>query len=60
MEYQKCPICYGNGQVSGGFYTHAGDNPNWGANHTMEICRTCNGKGIIVKPDEDSIKKAKD
>ena len=37
MEYQKCPICYGNGQVSGGFYIRAGDNPNWGASHTMEI-----------------------
>ncbi|MDP2364013.1 MAG: hypothetical protein Q8M94_09620, partial [Ignavibacteria bacterium] len=51
MEYQKCPICNGNGQVSGGFYNRPGDSLYWATNHTMEICRTCEGKGIIVAPN---------
>lgn len=50
MEYQKCPICNGNGIVSGGFYDHPGDYPHWTADHTMETCRSCQGTGLIIKP----------
>ena len=50
MKYQKCPVCNGNGQVSGGFYSHAGDYGFWASAHIMEICRICNGKGIIIAP----------
>ena len=50
MEYQKCPVCNGNGQVSGGFYNHPGDYPFWTSNCTSELCRTCEGKGIIIAP----------
>ncbi len=50
MEYQKCPICNGNGQVSGGFYDHPGDCPYWVSDHTSEVCRSCNGCGLIIKP----------
>lgn len=50
MEYQKCPICNGNGQVRGDFYNHPGDYPYWTTDHTMETCKTCEGKGIIIKP----------
>jgi len=51
MEYQKCPICNGNGSVSGGFYNHPGDYPEWTSDHIMEVCQTCKGTGIITKPD---------
>jgi len=54
MEWQKCPICNGSGQVSGGFYNHAGDYPYWASDRTMEMCRTCNGQGMIVKPELES------
>ena len=50
MEYQKCPGCNGNGKVSGGFYNHPGDCEYWVADHVEEICRTCNGEGIIIAP----------
>ena len=48
MAYQKCPVCNGNGTVSGGFYDHPGDCPYWTTDHTTETCRTCQGRGIIV------------
>uniref|UniRef100_A0A6M3JN31 Putative chaperone n=1 Tax=viral metagenome TaxID=1070528 RepID=A0A6M3JN31_9ZZZZ len=48
MAYQKCPVCNGNGIVSGGFYSHPGDYPYWTTDHTTEQCRTCQGKGVIV------------
>jgi len=51
MEYQKCPICNGNGIVSGGFYNHPGDYHVWVTDKTTEICRTCNGYGLILKPE---------
>ena len=51
MEWQKCPICNGNGQVSGGFYGHAGDYPYWTSDRTIETCQACNGQGIIASPD---------
>ena len=48
MAYQKCPVCNGNGIVSGGFYDHPGDYPYWTTDHTAEQCRACQGQGIIV------------
>jgi len=55
MEYQKCPICNGNGKVSGGFYDHLGDYPYWTTDHTEEQCRTCKGEGIIIKPEQEIV-----
>jgi DnaJ-class molecular chaperone len=55
MEYQVCPVCNGNGKVSGGFYDHPGDYPYWTSDHTMEVCRTCQGRGIIIKPGLEPI-----
>ena len=49
-EYQTCPVCKGNGSVSGGFYDHPGDYSYWTSDHCMETCRSCNGKGVIVAP----------
>jgi len=48
MAYQKCPICNGVGNVSGGFYNRTGDCDTWVSNCVAEMCRTCQGKGIIV------------
>lgn len=49
-EYQKCPICDGTGQVSGGYFTRAGDAEQSSAATTMDVCRICGGKGIIARP----------
>lgn len=57
MEWQKCPICNGVGQVSGGFYNRAGDSYWWVSDQAVETCRTCEGKGIIIKPQ---MKEAKE
>jgi len=51
MEYQKCPICNGVGQVSGGFYNRAGDCNTWVSGHATEMCQQCNGTGLIIKPE---------
>jgi hypothetical protein len=53
MEYNvrviaihKCPVCGGNGLVPNGFYTNIS---GFGTTNsaTPEICRSCNGTGII-------------
>ena len=50
MEYQKCPICNGVGQVSGGFFDRAGDGETWTSDHATEICKVCQGTGLIIPP----------
>ena len=61
MAYQKCPVCNGAGIVSGGFFDHAGDMPTWVSDHTTEMCRTCQGRGLIVDEiktwQESAVKK---
>ena len=52
-EYQKCPVCNGNGLVSGGFYNHPGDCGSWTSSDSAETCRTCGGQGIIVAPEPE-------
>ena len=42
----RCPICGGNGLVSGSFYTALLGCGGTSANIT-EQCRSCNGVGII-------------
>ena len=45
---QKCPICLGCGNVPGGFYTvTVGHIEGWTSASTSEMCRACNGKGVI-------------
>jgi len=56
MEYQKCPICNGVGRVSGGFYNRAGDCDTWVSSETTEICRQCNGTGMVIKPEYSDYK----
>lgn len=59
-EYQKCPVCEGRGEVPMGFYNLCfGYIPN-GTCITPEICRTCQGKGIIVKPGQEVLYYPKD
>ena len=56
MKPYKCPVCDGHGIVPGGFYlsTNQYSVSNYtSSNYTSEICRACNGKGIIWGDDED-------
>ena len=54
MHVEKCPVCNGVGQVSGGFYNRGGDCEFWMAFATSpEQCRSCGGKGYLVVPDEE-------
>ncbi len=46
MEYQKCPVCEGRGTLPCGFYAPAMAT----SSVSPEICKTCNGQGIIIKP----------
>ena len=42
----RCPVCGGNGLVSGGFYTQT--SGVWSAATVrFEICKSCNGTGVI-------------
>ncbi|KKM77493.1 hypothetical protein LCGC14_1369420 [marine sediment metagenome] len=59
MEYQKCPVCNGAGQVSGGFFNRAGDGDSWISADSLEKCRVCNGKGIIIKPEMEPAEESK-
>lgn len=53
MKYwQMCPVCNGVGQVSGGYYLRAGDCNHSVSDRAMEMCQTCQGKGIIETPDD--------
>ena len=57
MIVAKCPVCLGNGLVPNGFYsttmqengcliwTSSGVNP--------ETCRSCEGRGWVVVPEEE-------
>lgn len=52
-EYQACPVCLGRGIVPHGFYI---PSPAFGATSTApEQCRTCRGRTIIQRPDDDRI-----
>jgi DnaJ-class molecular chaperone len=44
-----CPVCGGNGMVSGGFYDKAGVE-QWSSITASEPCRTCKGTGTIYIP----------
>ncbi len=50
--WQKCPICNGNGKVSGGFYNHPGDYLFSVTGQSSEVCRQCKGTGMIETPEE--------
>ncbi len=60
MKYwQKCPICNGVGQVSGGYFLRAGDCDHWVSDRAMEMCQICGGKGIIEAPEQEVIEESK-
>ena len=46
VGWQRCPVCRGKGIVQRGFYLPPGFPlvPN---GLTVEVCRSCNGEGII-------------
>ncbi len=54
MKMQKCPVCNGVGQVSGGYFSRAGDCNTWMSSSTLDQCQVCKGKGII--PEEGEMK----
>lgn len=53
--WQKCPVCRGVGQVSGGYFTRAGNCDQWAAGNAYEPCRICGGSGIIPTPTIEEI-----
>jgi len=53
MAIQKCPICEGHGSVAGGFYMTVAGQETWVSNKSMEICRTCGGKGTVETKDKE-------
>ena len=45
-KVQRCPICYGKGIVSAGFYSTPGFQ--WSTTSASpEKCRSCNGMGVV-------------
>ena len=50
MSVNRCPICVGCGNVPGGFYNAiVGHIDGWTSANSSEMCRACNGKGIIYE-----------
>jgi len=44
-----CPVCGGNGLVPNGFYNQC--SGQWlTTSTTPEMCRSCNGTGVVWKP----------
>ena len=54
--WQKCPVCNGVGQVSCGYFARAGDCETWAATDTIEVCKVCQGFGIIQTPEQEEVK----
>ncbi len=54
MEIKLCPVCKGNGLVSEGFYSQAGNYPFGITDSTTEQCRSCSGKGWIKVPEDNT------
>ena len=48
MGIFRCTTCNGVGQVSGGYFSRAGDYDTWVSGNATEKCQTCDGKGYIV------------
>lgn len=47
----KCPVCEGKGHVPAGFYESVGTYI-WSSTSTnAEMCRSCEGKGIVWSPE---------
>ena len=47
MSVECCPVCGGKGKVPNGFYNAIGVNNYCTASIAPEICRSCNGTGIV-------------
>jgi len=54
-----CPVCRGNGLVPNGFYDQVGGQ--WSTTSiTPEICRSCDGTGIVWNEENELIKILED
>ena len=52
MIPHRCPVCLGHGNVPGGFYNCVpGGTPT--STNTSEICRSCNGAGVIYCREDE-------
>lgn len=48
MSVYKCPVCGGRGFVTCGFYSsQTYDGSSVTNSNSTEVCRSCNGRGII-------------
>jgi len=54
----RCPVCNGRGHVPNGFYGTTNDE--WTTSSlTPDVCKTCNGGGIVWSEDQDFYKQYK-
>ena len=51
MQVKTCPVCTGNGIVDEGFYRRTSDT--WTSCGGSEKCRSCNGRGYVIIPEEE-------
>lgn len=47
----QCPVCFGVGNVPGGFYLRVGVTEWSSTSCAPEPCRSCGGSGIVWEPD---------
>ena len=58
VKWQKCPVCDGVGQVSGGYFNRAGDCQQWMSSDAIEVCLVCKGTGMVIEPTISDNKEA--
>ena len=51
MRPHRCPICNGTGRVPFGFYGFSSGSSVWVYD---QMCKTCDGTGIVWEPDSAS------
>ncbi len=52
MKPYKCLVCEGRGIVSNGFYSFGYEPTSSTSPVTPEVCKSCNGTGIIWEVEE--------
>ena len=57
ITQQRCPICEGHGNVTGGFYTMI-PGCNGISSSATEQCRNCGGQGIVYV-EQETVDKAR-
>lgn len=58
MEPHVCPVCGGRGFVPNGFYSTTNPYGNYQSTSTgAEICRACQGTGVLWGKEDDSARE---